>query len=106
MLSETVPESVTYGYRTVYELVHCLVTMVLSILMALLVPMLKGKTPSIEALQPLIWILVPLHWTFVVGFWMRQPAFNYLAIRARDADIEKKRGHDRFVVLQTVVEGI
>lgn len=89
MLSETVPESVTYGYRTVYELVHCLVTMVLSILMALLVPMLKGKTPSIEALQPLIWILVPLHWTFVVGFWMRQPAFNYLAIRARDADIEK-----------------
>ena len=89
MLSETVPESVTYGYRTAFDLVHCLVTMVLSVSMALLVPMLKGKTPSIEALQPLIWILVPLHWTFVVGFWMRQPSFNYLAIRTRDADIEK-----------------
>ncbi|CAJ1349053.1 unnamed protein product [Effrenium voratum] len=89
MLSDTVPESVTYGYKTVYELVHCLVTMVLSITMALLVPMLKGKTPSVDSLQPLIWILVPLHWTFVVGFWMRQPSFNYLALRTRDADIEK-----------------
>ena len=89
MLSETVPESVTYGYKTAYELVHCLFTIVFSILMALFVPMLKGKTPSMEALQPLIWILVPLHWTFVVGFWMRQPSFNYFAIRTRDADIEK-----------------
>ena len=89
MLSETVPESILHGYKPWFDLVHCMVTMLLSVLMALFVPMLKGAGPSLDSLQPLIWMQVPLHWTFIVGFWMRQPSFEHLAIRARDADIEK-----------------
>ena len=89
MLSQTVPDSIANGYKPWFDLVHCMLTMILSVFMALLVPMLKGEGASLDTLQPLIWILVPLHWTFVVGFWMRQPSFDYLAIRSRDADIEK-----------------
>ena len=91
LLSVTVPESVTYGYKPAFQLVHCFNTIILSVFMALFLPMLKGEAPSLETIQPLIWILVPLHWTFVVGLWMRRPSFNHLAARARDADIEKNR---------------
>ena len=89
MLSDTVPDSVTYGYKPFFELAHCFNTIVLSILMALFLPMLKGEAPSLETIQPLIWILVPLHGTVLVGLWMRRQSFNYLAVRAREADIEK-----------------
>ncbi|CAJ1368078.1 unnamed protein product [Effrenium voratum] len=89
MLTDTVPDSITHGYKTVYQLAHCFVTVVLSVFMALLMPFLKGESPSFDTLQPLLWIVVPLQLAFAIGFWMRHPSFDRWATLSRDADIEK-----------------
>ena len=73
----------------VYQILVCSLTMALSVLMALVVPMLKGGELSFAALQPMIWILVPLYFTFFTGFWLRRHEFKRRARAAAKAQIEK-----------------
>ncbi|CAE7031951.1 unnamed protein product [Symbiodinium natans] len=89
MLFDTVPESVTYGYKTIFQLAHSSVSMVFSLLMAIVVQVLKGEVPPRDAWQPLLWILVPLHWTLAISVCQRRSSFNRWALAVRDSDIEK-----------------
>lgn len=89
MLFDTVPESVTYGYKTIFQLAHSSVSMVFSVLIALVVQVLKGEVPPRSAWQPLLWILVPMCWTVIISVCQRRSSFNRWAVQARDSDIEK-----------------
>ena len=63
--------------------------MALSVLMAIVVPMLKGGELSFSTLQPMIWILLPLYFTFFTGFWLRRHEFKRRAREAATAQISK-----------------
>lgn len=85
---DTAPDSIAYAYSPTFQLLHSLLTLALSLLMALAVPMLRGHPVSLKTLQPLFGIVVLVPLAFLLALSARRSAFEALVQQRRDAHAE------------------
>eukprot|EP00930_Biecheleria_cincta_P006665 TRINITY_DN107715_c0_g1_i1.p1 TRINITY_DN107715_c0_g1~~TRINITY_DN107715_c0_g1_i1.p1 ORF type:complete len:973 (-),score=130.31 TRINITY_DN107715_c0_g1_i1:13-2931(-) len=88
LLLDTVPDTVTFGYKPVYQVLHGILALVLSAIMAMLMPLLRGGSVSLRDEQHLFHILFFAILVFALALWVRRKRFNELVVAGRDSHIE------------------
>lgn len=88
LFHDTAPDAVAFAYKPTFKMVRSVVTLLLSLLMALALPMLRGQSVQARALRPLYGIaaLVPL--AFLLAVPARRREFEARVQKRRDAHVE------------------